>query len=247
MQPAEKHHQIDVRRQIEVLPHARDLIRRHRRRRHAVSDLRHARSNPRESARFRVGCRVQQRGALEIALLDRVIRDDLRGVVPRHGVGLQHASRRDHVRHARSAGSAHARPRGHVPQTMDVDEIRLLRLAPHRISEPDRAPTDTRRRERKIPHPHTLVRDASGRRRQRLVTIRRRREHLDVGAGLRHGAAQTKNGARRAAVPERGREIRRHVQHTERRPARHVVTPARECSERSAASAAARRCAGRSR
>ena len=69
------------------------------------------------------GRRMQQRRAFQIAALEQRVRHRLPPAAAPHRLRLQHAARRDHVRHAMRARKARRRPLRHVPHAVDVADV----------------------------------------------------------------------------------------------------------------------------
>ena len=97
---------------------------------------------------------------------------------------------------------------------MDVDDICVWRRRFQRRTKAGGAPVPRRPRERKVPHANVLVLHTLGSGRQRPIAIRRRRKHLDIDTGGTERAAESEDAPRRAAVPERRREIWSDMKHT---------------------------------
>ena len=147
---------------------------------------------------------VKERGAREMAALQRPGREALAPRVMRERAGVEHAARRDHVRDPRPPRCARGDPSRQVPQPVEMNEVVPPDLRRQRRREAGRAEEPARERAREVPHGDAGASvSARGRGGQARGAVGRRGEHLHLDPGALEPAAETEDAARRARRTQR--------------------------------------------
>src|SRR5262249_36010970 len=124
---------------------------------------------------------------------------------------LQHAARRNYVRHTTRARQPAGGPFRYVPDSVDMTEVGIGERRRQRTPQP-RAKQAARERDRRVMHGGAFVLTALRRARRKIGrTVRGSRHDFDAAAGALQPAAQAEDAPRRAAVAERRSEVRGHV------------------------------------